>query len=887
MSIHPLSPDAARLLRASAVIISPASLVKELVDNAIDAKCTSIRVQISRNTIDLIEVRDNGNGIHSGDFHALGRRAHTSKLRTFQELPHVGATSLGFRGEALACAYTCSEVLIITKTAQDSVGHCLRLNPQGGGISELRTASTAVGSTVQITRLFANLPVRKQMALKTSQKALSDIRHLLQVYAFARPHIRILFKVPSDNKGSWSYSPGIPSTVQEVALQTFGKNLVNKCQFVKATESASCQNKRLVAELTASEISQIEVEGFLPRKDADLSEICRKGAFISVDARPLVSSRGTPKKILATYKRYLETCQGNRVQRLTSPFIQLNIRCPPGTYDVNVSPAKDEVVFTDEPRVLKVVEELFQSCYAAEENVKSPVTAGHDLSSEDIIALESFAEDDDKLSELIEPLNTNSSGPRPSKDTANENGQKGDADALGVSPAHACLAWAVDMSLDLDDDTDEENSMAHNVQRLSVIDQLRRGSAQEGKDVGRASSASPGNGLDTNGRQSLIGGPKASVEQSAHSPTQQTSTVNPWGIACVSTEVKQHEIDTDSTDLGFRPASVENPICADPAQTVGAFPFKTRDFHADVIGDFSGYEHLTPPPMPRSLQGHQKLQTPPSSARRAGSGNRGFSKPFKLPSMSRPKDRYPNGRGKERYGEPRTQHQPAGRGHKNPSLDTAFSYPLPITELVGWPTLLEPTILGLPDHFLTPEPNPSQLVDNDTSPGGRARSPSLMASMKRGRSSIAQSASDPIKEEDPVGPSTAPDIRDFLMQRQRSMSRDKKDGKRALRRVRSNLLPLESVELGKEVHTVMVRETINIDILQQQVSKMMGIDSYVASGKCQLGLPNDLASATDIQNTVQRIFGEWTEFQTGNWCDLKLDLRSQLKGKSREYMATP
>ena len=86
MAIHPLGKETALLLRASALVVTPLSLIKELVDNAIDAKATSVKVQMARNGVNQIEVQDNGVGIFPGDFDALGRWAHTSKLRAFQDL---------------------------------------------------------------------------------------------------------------------------------------------------------------------------------------------------------------------------------------------------------------------------------------------------------------------------------------------------------------------------------------------------------------------------------------------------------------------------------------------------------------------------------------------------------------------------------------------------------------------------------------------------------------------------------------------------------------------------------------------------------------------------------------------------------------------------------
>ncbi|SPN97166.1 uncharacterized protein DNG_00682 [Cephalotrichum gorgonifer] len=325
MPIQPLGKKAALLLRASALVVTPASLVKELVDNAIDAKSTTIKVQIARNGVDQIEVQDNGVGIHVDDFGALGRRAHTSKLREFQDLPRVGGTSLGFRGEALAAANSFAEVIITTRTAGEKVGHRVRLEQKEGGVKKHDLVPAPVGTTVRIQHLFAGIPVRKRMAVENFLKSTAGIKLLLTAYALARPHIRISFCVLGDPRGSWSYSPVGAPNVREAVFQIFGNDLAPQCVGVTLIETTSAPHDKLIEELTDHEISRIT----------------------------------------------------------------------------------DEVMFTDEPRVLKVIEELLDVSYALAEAESGP--AGSDageldeLTPEDLQALETFAIGDDNSS-FLDPL---------------------------------------------------------------------------------------------------------------------------------------------------------------------------------------------------------------------------------------------------------------------------------------------------------------------------------------------------------------------------------------------------------------------------------------------------------------------------------------------------
>ena len=132
MPLHALPQEATRALASSQTIQHPASVIKELVDNAIDAGASAVFVEISSNSIDTIQVRDNGQGIASGDHDGLTRRHYTSKLRGLEDLPLVGGRSMGFRGEALASILEMSKTLsITTKTGQDAVGTSLQYSRAG------------------------------------------------------------------------------------------------------------------------------------------------------------------------------------------------------------------------------------------------------------------------------------------------------------------------------------------------------------------------------------------------------------------------------------------------------------------------------------------------------------------------------------------------------------------------------------------------------------------------------------------------------------------------------------------------------------------------------------------------------------------------------------
>ena len=132
MPISALPQDTARVITSSVALNDAVSLVKELVDNALDARANTIAVEISANTIDVIQVKDNGTGIGVEDRQLLCKRGCTSKIRTIDDLASLGGSFLGFRGEALASATNISSSLLITTRVEgEVVGSALKYGMNG------------------------------------------------------------------------------------------------------------------------------------------------------------------------------------------------------------------------------------------------------------------------------------------------------------------------------------------------------------------------------------------------------------------------------------------------------------------------------------------------------------------------------------------------------------------------------------------------------------------------------------------------------------------------------------------------------------------------------------------------------------------------------------
>lgn len=346
MGIQALPQATVRILGASQVLTDPAAVVKELVDNALDAQATSISIEIHNNTLGLIQVRDNGHGIPPGDRHLVARPHCTSKISSEADLEHVAGSSLGFRGEALASVAEMSGSLnISTRVEGEQVATSLRINQQGEVIGQQR-ASTPVGTTIKITDFIKANPVRRQIALKSIEQTMKKIRQILQAYALARPQVRLSLRVlkAKNDQGNWMYAPKPGGNAEDAAFKVIGAACASQCVW------------------SVVEDRGFTVSAFLPRKDADKTKVSKIGPFVSVDGRPLFSSRGIMKQVVKAMKLAMQTA-GCNLQDGKDLFLLLNIRCESASYDANIEPAKDDILFEDPDAVLSVTKTLFGAVY--------------------------------------------------------------------------------------------------------------------------------------------------------------------------------------------------------------------------------------------------------------------------------------------------------------------------------------------------------------------------------------------------------------------------------------------------------------------------------------------------------------------------------------------
>ena len=286
MPITALPSNTVHAIGSSQVLADSASLVKELVDNALDGRARAIFVDISTNALDIIQVKDNGHGIAPEDRGMLCKRYCTSKIRDLEDLTKVGGQSLGFRGEALASAAEMSgSILVSTRVEGEPTATAIKVKREGGierhGCSRLRCIlgltmrpseekiSHPVGTTVRVVNFLKTIPVRRQTALRAPAKLLSKIKKMLQAYALARPSVRFSLKVlkAKNDKGNWIYAPKSGAALEEMlmdaAIKVVGKKVTEQSTW-KTWSPSSIGDKTATTKVEAAGSDLYKIEALLP-----------------------------------------------------------------------------------------------------------------------------------------------------------------------------------------------------------------------------------------------------------------------------------------------------------------------------------------------------------------------------------------------------------------------------------------------------------------------------------------------------------------------------------------------------------------------------------------------------------------------------------------------
>src|SRR5438552_9512401 len=322
MPIRQLAPDVAAKIAAGEVVERPASVVKELIENSIDAGATQIRVDLTNGGLQLIRVTDNGSGIPSDELQLALERHATSKVAQIDDLEHI--RSLGFRGEALASIAAVAEVTLLSYHREAAQG--AQVSASNGHISEVTVAASPEGTTLTVRNLFSAVPARLKF-LKSRNTEVSHCHHLLEQYALAYPEIR--FSVFSDNRQIFA-TPG-DGQLSSTLIEVYGLQVADQMVPVESTEQSDDTEHPVVS-------------GYVSRPTCYKSTRQHISFFVN---RRWVLSRMLTAALEGAYHSLLLTGR--------HPIAVINIQIDPTLLDVNVHPAKTEIRFLKERRVFAAI----------------------------------------------------------------------------------------------------------------------------------------------------------------------------------------------------------------------------------------------------------------------------------------------------------------------------------------------------------------------------------------------------------------------------------------------------------------------------------------------------------------------------------------------------
>ena len=316
----------ANKIAAGEVIERPASVVKELVENALDAGSTRIAITITQGGRKLVAVQDDGCGMTKDDALLSLERQATSKIRDVDDIEQID--TLGFRGEAIPSIASVSRFSITTRRADSDEGTFLQVN--AGTLAEVRAAGCPPGTRVEVRDLFCNVPARRKF-LRAYATEENHVKTIFTTHALAHPSVG--FSLTIDGRELYRLAPA--TTVRERVRDLFGDDFLAQMLTLGATD----------AEPRSVRATSVLVSGLLERPN--LSTPTRRDQYVFVNGRPATAA-SVAYALREAYPRRAGEAR---------PAAILFIDVPPGQVDVNVHPTKREVRFRDNLAVKRAIED--------------------------------------------------------------------------------------------------------------------------------------------------------------------------------------------------------------------------------------------------------------------------------------------------------------------------------------------------------------------------------------------------------------------------------------------------------------------------------------------------------------------------------------------------
>ena len=335
--IHVLSEQVANKIAAGEVVERPASVVKELLENSLDAGSTRIKIQIEAGGKKLIQITDNGCGMVRDDALLAFERHATSKIKNAEDL--LSVATHGFRGEALPSIASVSRLHLETRAPEETSGSIVEIN--GGKILKVEEAGLPAGTSITIRDLFFNVPARKKF-LKAESTELSHIASLVTHYALAHPEKH--FELHSATNAVLVAPP--VAGASERVYQVFGKEVLDQLIPVAAVQPLEriglpqpppwkiAQMHEEGDDLPVQEPGELRVHGFVSKPE--IQKLNRNSIYLFVNGR-LIRDRLIQHALTEAYR--------NIIPPTVYPVVLLFLELPSAEVDVNVHPSKTEVRF--------------------------------------------------------------------------------------------------------------------------------------------------------------------------------------------------------------------------------------------------------------------------------------------------------------------------------------------------------------------------------------------------------------------------------------------------------------------------------------------------------------------------------------------------------------